>query len=123
MNQSASRFRSFSLRTLMVLVAVCAAMFAWLAHQRSIVRARQVLLSQIQADGRAVVRSAEQMSTSVAGVQKSLSVATVPLVRRWLGDRPMHFINCRQGADPETVAQVRRMFPEALVCAEDGLYQ
>ncbi len=113
---------AFSLRTLLMLVAISGMLCGWLARERRTVKARQALLAQIQIDRRATIRSAEQMSTQIAGKQVSLSMATVPLVRRWLGDRPLHSINCGEDANPDTVAQVRRLFPEAMVCAQHSRY-
>lgn len=113
---------AFSLRTLLVLVAISGAFCGWLARERRTVKARQALLARIQADHRATIRTAEQMSTRLAGAQVSASTAKVSLVRRWLGDQPLHFINCGENADPGTVAQVRLLFPEALVCAQHSRY-
>ncbi|MFO0900261.1 MAG: hypothetical protein U0836_22735 [Pirellulales bacterium] len=105
------RLRSFSLRTLMVLVGVSGVFCGWLAYERQTAVARRSLRNRLWAEYQVSFRAAEHASNP----PYTKSVATIPSVRRWFGDEPIHTVHCWGRVGPDTVDDVRRLFPEALV--------
>jgi hypothetical protein len=104
-----SRFLSrrplaFSLRTLMVLVRVCAAATGWLAHQRHLVQARMRLSERLRAESKADFVPAQ-----------SYDVASVPTIRECFGDMPMAAIVRYRAMTMADRVKVARLFPEANV--------
>ncbi len=111
---------AFSLRTLLVLVAVACVPAAWLGSQWRVVRERRAVRESWGGDAEvtvvlpsAVLLAAEQET----GFRWRRSPATIPRIRRWLGDKAMHRISFR-GADSEKIERALRWFAEASVSAD-----
>ena len=106
---SRRRFR-FSLRTMFVLLTVCA---VWLGWELKFVRERQ---AWVQANS-ALIRPAEPVAVGSAMGMFAYSIATkhyFPFWRRWLGDAPVPSIVFPAGDGAGTSREdVKRLFPEA----------
>ena len=86
----------FSLRLLLVAVAV---LCAWLAWERSVVQERQAVLTKRRA----------------WGVPASSSRARIPLHRVWFGDRAMDQLWVPANSSRSEVQRLSRLFPEARI--------
>ena len=105
------RLRSFSLRTLMVLVGVCALVAAWVARERAFVLERRAARAQLGTHlaffSPAEVERGERLCPT--GGPRSIP-ATVPRIRELLGDEPVQAIWLSGKVEEFRVA---RLFPEA----------
>jgi hypothetical protein len=109
------RWLRFSLRTLLLAVAVTCAGLAWLGWQVSIVRARNTFVSQIRSQGGVCV----PLDKWPEHIQNGLNVERPPLARRWLGDKAWMVIEVPESTSAEFVSKVEKTFPESIV--EHGL--
>jgi len=104
------RFRSFSLRTLMVLFTMACIGAACLATQYRIVEARRAALEQWETVDRSV-----EVHSAAGATGKKLDGSdwpTVSWVRYQFGDVPIAFVRVRRFNEAR-IARVRRLFPEA----------
>jgi hypothetical protein len=107
------RWFSFSLRTMFILVtAIC----CWLAWESSVVRGRQALLRELRGRPAIQITTAEAQAQQLPPGATLPPAASIPLVRKWLGDRAIQEISYGSGyhnlsrADLDRIA---RTFPEA----------
>lgn len=107
------RWFSFSLRTMFILVtAIC----CWLAWESSVVRGRQALLRELRGRPAIQITTAEVRAQQLPPGATLPPAASIPLVRKWLGDRAIQEISYGSGyhnlsrADLDRIA---RTFPEA----------
>lgn len=115
MAKSAGSWSTFSLRTLFILMTV---LCVWLGWELSIVRQRQNELRAIKESRRLQVTTAkawEALHYPSSALQPL--PATIPLVRRWMGDEAIQeFWYTTYGMTPFTAeerARVAKIFPEA----------
>lgn len=90
----------FSLRTLLVLVALASAMLGWVASEWHVMQQRRSLGQELRKRGHLVMWRGHDWHRQL------------PLLRRMLGDQPVQgiFLHRDLGVDVE---QVERTFPEA----------
>lgn len=122
-DKSPRRWFSFSLRSLLlVMTVVC----IWLAWESSVVRQRRRMLTRLQTSPAFQITTAKTWATIFAGgPPPSQPVATIPTVRRWLGDEAIQeigYFRHMQGFSDVDVERVARLFPEAKV-QETMLYE
>src|SRR5438132_771847 len=87
----------YSLATLFFVVT---ALGCWLGWESSVVRERRAILSEVRAGGMFQIITADQIATGLPPGIAARPQATVPRVRRWLGDEPVQeiwFIRYTQG--------------------------
>ena len=121
------RFRSFSLRTLMVLFTMACIGAAWLATEWRFVRERrsarlawtEAVMIVRSADGSATIASGRMVAALGTGrphVYGGNAAAELPFIRKMFGDMPVHEIQVPGHAggvgDP---AALVRLFPEAKI--------
>ena len=95
----------FSLRTLLILMTL---LCCWLAWESSIVRQRKALLSQMQASGAFHITPARHW-----GDPPPTPRATIPWIRRWLGDEAIQSVTYSYAPPEIDMQRVERAFPEA----------
>jgi hypothetical protein len=100
----------FSLRTLMIGVALLAVACAYVGLQAKIVRERETALRQAQEAK--VAFPFLELPRNWSELYKQ----PLPLVRRWLGDEPVEAILCEPTVDPDVVRRLEELFPEANFC-------
>ncbi len=99
------RLRSFSLRTLMVLVGVSAILAAWLASERRMVKERLAYRAKLQAEGKIF---------GTAGAKSLNAPPEVRWSRRLFGDESILLIMTPNGPEDRAWhAEAQRLFPEA----------
>ena len=98
----------FRLRTLMIVVTLLAALCGYVAWQASIVRERQEEIRKITDAGGTV-----GFYDVVTGPLPT-EVRTVPILRRWFGDRAVLSVLFKKGATNEERHRIREIFPEAV---------
>ena len=107
------RWFSFSLRTMFIIVtAVC----CYLAWQSSIVRGRQSALRELRTTPGVQITTAAARAGQLPLGSTPPPAATIPLVRRWLGDEAIQEIAIGRGyhtLSSEQIAGLKRVFPEA----------
>ena len=106
------RWFNFSLRTMFVVVTL---MCGWLGWESSIVRQRQALRKALEANPTVQITTASAWADRYPGGAMGQPAATIPVVRRWLGDEAIQeiwYYSYMQGPkiDLERLAKV---FPEA----------
>jgi len=103
------RFRSFSLRTLMVLVGVSGLALGWLAKEHRIAAERNAYRARLESEGK--------VFATLEAIDLQGEVMSPPQVRwsrRLFGDKAIKYIAEWNGADhPAWEAEARRLFPEA----------
>ena len=115
------RWFQFSLRTLMIGVALLAVPMGYVGWQAKIVRERTEMLATIKAAGGEVM-----MLPSLPGVtlfpiviQNRKTVSrwrpTVPVIRRWLGDDVVVFLVLNPSTSRKDIERVAALFPEAII--------
>ena len=107
------RWFRFSLRTLLV---VMTALCCWLGWESSVVRGRKAVLREIKNNPAYNVTTASQYSARFGYGPPIGKVATIPFIRRWLGDEPVQdilVVEHFQGYSEEQLARLKRAFPEA----------
>ncbi|MEX2174158.1 MAG: hypothetical protein WD872_07335 [Pirellulaceae bacterium] len=107
------RWFRFSLRTLFVVMTL---LCCWLGWESSVVRRRQALRRELQENATFQFTTAAQWVGRYPPGSPVPPVATIPLVRRWLGDEAIQevwFIRHYQGFDERQLARVTEVFPEA----------
>lgn len=110
------RWWNFSLWQLFaVMTAIC----IYFAYQMSVVRGREQLLKQLREKHYYLfVMTATDYQTG--GSIRVLPIASVPIVRRWLGDQAIQKIGYFSGTlQADEVRQLERTFPEASITAEE----
>ncbi len=109
MSRVPHRLRSFSLRTLMVLVGV-AALVCWLVNEWRFVKARAAFVEG---------RSARVFAVSGQHLQ-----GPDALLRDWLGDWRVEWIEFyNPDTDARTIQRTASLFPEAKVTAADTVLE
>jgi hypothetical protein len=112
----------FGLRSIfIVLTALC----CWLAWEASVVRQRQFVLKEIRSKAAYQVISASVIAGDVSGSNNEV-VATIPFMRRWLGDHAIQEIAYTrelQGFSEADLSRLARMFPEAKLREAPLLYE
>lgn len=112
--QPQNRLFRFSLRTLFVIVTV---LCCWLAWESSVVRQRKALLKKLDASiAFQITTASEWQRRYTNGLPPGQSAATVPLVRRWLGDVAIQEIGYYEHLQPVSgleLGQLNWVFPEA----------
>jgi hypothetical protein len=98
------RWFQFSLRSLMIFTMACAIAAGWESH---VIRERATIMNRTKADHWEYVIPAEW------NMRKSEIPATVPVVRRWLGDQAIQCIFTPVGASSGDLDAGRSIFPEA----------
>lgn len=107
------RWFHFSLRTLLIAVAVGCAFFAFLGRQASIVHARHVAIVRIEQGGGSVLTWERQhLPPGMCSLSYQTYEVRIPRLRAWLGDQPIDCIEARNDGDFELA---RACFPEAEV--------
>jgi hypothetical protein len=107
-------FPRFSLRLLLVAVAV---LCAWLAWERSGAVRRHTAAEMLRSDPAFRVHTAAEVRSAMAGREpKGAKYASVSRLRGWMSDVPIQAIAYYEDdADPAKVEMAKRLFPEALV--------
>lgn len=101
------RLRSFSLRTLMVLVAFAAILAAWLASERRLVKERMDYRAKLQLEGKIFGTAAAKSGGFTAPPEVRWS-------RRLFGDESIQFIMTTNGPEDRAWhAEAQQLFPEA----------
>jgi hypothetical protein len=97
----------FRLSTLLLLVALLGAVFAWLGYNAAIVRERKSIEPLFTRD----------FSLRRVDLTNSPTTAAIPWIRRMLGDGAEHdlFYSRKEDPDGSQFAQVRRLFPKAKI--------
>jgi hypothetical protein len=101
----------FSLRTLLILMTlVC----CWLAWESAIVRQRKALLAQMQASGAFTISKTPATWTvsSLTNPKEYPRPATIPWVRRCLGDEAIQYVSYFNVPPEIDLQRVKRTFPE-----------
>src|SRR5262245_48388070 len=106
------RLRSFSLRTLLVLVGAACVLAAWVARERRFVLERRAALAKWETADRSV--SAYSAAGATGKQHDGSDWPTVHWLRHWLGDVPIYSIRIRR-FNGARVARIRRLFPEAII--------
>jgi hypothetical protein len=107
------RWLRFGLRTLFVVVTVRC---CWLAWETSVVRQRKAVMQEYQTNGMFHFTSAAEFTPYPLPGEPPPPVATVPLVRSWLGDvaiQQVWFYRHGLGPTDADIQRVTRVFPEA----------
>jgi hypothetical protein len=106
------RWFSFSLRSLLVATTVFG---VWLGWETSVVRERVRVQKKLEATREYRFTTAAEYAERYGGGPPPDTVATIPLVRRWLGDRAIQEI--WYYSVPQTAERVRiaKVFPEASI--------
>jgi hypothetical protein len=107
------RWFNFSLRTLFILVTV---LCCWLGWEMSVVRSRQAALSRIKGNMAFSVTTAQSYRERWPAGMSVPTLATIPLVRRLLGDEAIQEIVVHrwfQSFSEEELSRLTRAFPEA----------
>lgn len=112
------RLRSFSLRTLMALVGVVAAWFAW---ERYLVRERTAAMATWRGSEHVSILVADEWANEIRRRKDLGPLATVPWTRRKMGDVAVQRIWFESAMGSGEIARARRLFPEALVFEVQGL--
>jgi len=115
------RFRSFSLRTLMVLTAVLGLLFAWIATERNTVIERREMIAKLRDNSKVLLAAPEDLRALVAKHPSPNAVhfASIGSWRELLGDVPVQSIRYSAPADRAEVERVQKLFPEASVSVWD----
>lgn len=117
----ASRFQPlswcrFSLRTLLIAMAVVGVMLGWNTHQ---VRERQKTLRRIDSLGGRHVTYQPEVQPGNGKPPRYWAATSFPRLRLLLGDIPIYYINMvRTTATWQDRERVARLFPEAFVVPE-----
>jgi hypothetical protein len=123
------RFRSFSVRTLLVLVGMAAVINLLLAvreappslWERQVVAERLAALKVWEASEHSSVLPAKVWAAEMRRRHESGRVATVPRVRLEAGDVAVQRLWFESVVGPNEIARARRLFPEAEVFEVGGL--
>jgi hypothetical protein len=94
----------FRLRTLMVVVTSVAVACAYVAHEAKIVQNRKALVAAVG-----------KYATLPGWWRSSESPPTLPLIRRWLGDKPVCSMTLPGSLNPSLIDELRQAFPEASI--------
>ena len=121
--QGASRrWRQFSVRTLLVLVAIVAIWLGWIRWQ---VRQRQIMVDLILNRGGVVHPYIQTTALPTDPDWYREKIQKCPsFVRMWFGDQGWYYIRIRRGPDGklgfswDEREQIQRWFPEAFVLPE-----
>jgi hypothetical protein len=110
------RWFSFSLRSLLLVMTV---LCIWLGWESSVVRQRRRMLSKLQVSPAFQITTAKSWAAIFAGgPPPPQPVATIPTVRRWLGDEAIQeigYFRHMQGFTDGDVDRLVKLFPEAKV--------
>jgi len=101
------RFRSFSLRTLMVLVGVVCLLAAWIGRDWQTVRARNAFRARLEEMG-------GWTKSDSSFVFPPENPTVLPWTRRLFGDRPANDLIFTREPTPDELETVARLFPEAV---------
>jgi hypothetical protein len=107
------RWFRFSLRTLLV---VMTALCCWLGWESSVVRGRKAVLEEIEGKPGFSITTAADYAGRYPPGKAIPDLATVPLIRHWLGDQAIQeiwSIRHYQGFSEEQLARLTKAFPEA----------
>jgi hypothetical protein len=107
------RWLRFGLRTLFVSVTL---LCCWLGWETSVVRERKAVMAEYQANGMFHFTPAAEYTPYPLPGQSPPPSATVPWVRRWLGDAAIQqiwFYRHGYGPTEADIQRVTRVFPEA----------
>jgi hypothetical protein len=107
----------FRLRTLMVVVTLLAVPCAYVGWQAKIVRERNAMLRTFGENRFGFYDTPSIYYTGDSDLQTT-EKPTVPLIRKWLGDRAVEFIYVPRRDPSVDVDAIRKMFPEATVSIE-----
>lgn len=110
---SRRRWFRFSLRTLLV---VMTALCSWLGWESSVVRGRKALLAEIKDKPGFIITTAADYTGRYPPGKAIPDLATIPIVRRWLGDQAIQeiwSIRHYQGFSEEQLGRLTKAFPEA----------
>jgi hypothetical protein len=113
MEKKRRRWLRFGLRGMFILVT---ALCGWLAWETSVVRARRAALNELGKDQSIQVTTAEAWIQRYPPGAPVPDAATVPSMRRWLGDEAIQEIWYGAGMQPIPEEELRRLaslFPEA----------
>lgn len=101
------------------LFAVMTALCIYFAYQMAVVRGREQLLRQLREKHYFLFVTTAADYQTVRGIKHN-EAATVPVVRRWLGDQAIQTIGYFQDTlQPDEVRQLERTFPEASITAQE----
>jgi hypothetical protein len=118
------RWFRFSLRTLMVVMALVSLPMAWLGSQANMIRERERLLTEVErAGGGYVETTGEPLGVYDAPIIEHCRIAATwtsyraeyprpSIVRQWLGEKIVLMISC-PGMDSAKLSQIKAAFPEA----------
>jgi hypothetical protein len=121
------RWYQFRLRTLMIGVTSLAAVCCYVGRQAEIVRERQEMLLRINFDGgdATLMPSLPGMKLTPIvehkGKLMSVQRPAIPIIRRWLGDSEVVFLEFDLGMGQDEIARANALFPEAIK-SEHGDY-
>lgn len=96
----------------MVVTLLC----CWLGWESNIVRGRQVLLKELRAMPSMHIVTADEWSNHFLPEMPASPVASVPLVRRWLGDEAIQVVwyaRHLHGLSEAERSRMERVLPEA----------
>ena len=99
------RWFQFRLRTLMIVVTVFAMPLGYVEWEAKIVRERKSELAK--RDGQFGVWTVPALADN--------HEKTIPMLRRWMGDRAIFWIIYKRGTTDDEIRRLRELFPEALV--------
>ncbi|MGE0610517.1 MAG: Hint domain-containing protein [Pirellulales bacterium] len=112
MNETAPRrWRSFSLRTLLIVVTL---LCCWLGWESSVVRERRAVRAHYQAKSVIqFVTAAEYLQRYTPATKAVIeSAVSVPLARRWMGDEAIQEVWYGGQLTEDDMALLKRVFPE-----------
>jgi hypothetical protein len=90
------------------------ALCGWLAWETSVVRERRAVLKELGADGALQVTTVQAWRERYPPGAKNVGApATIPLVRRWLGDEAIQEIWHNRALSPSEFDRLTRAFPES----------
>ena len=109
------RFRSFSLRTLLVLMTIAAISAAWLASQRRIVWERRAARAAWSSRYGVIVMAVEPDGPGIIRPPRVTPPPTVSKVRGMLGDQAVEYILILRDITNVDPGEAARLFPEATI--------
>jgi hypothetical protein len=106
------RWFSFSLRSLLVATTVFG---VWLGWETSVVRQRSRVQKELETTREYRFTTAAEYADRYGGGPPPANIATIPLVRRWLGDRAVQEIWYYSAPKPAERERIAKVFPEASI--------
>jgi hypothetical protein len=105
------RWFQFSLRSLLIVVAVTAVACAWFAHEAHAVQQRKTLRKWIEEGGGTCV--ANDLGRQIPSVPPGSRIDEPSFVRRWLGDQTVRAIFLPRKTSDRDLQRIRTCFPGA----------